>query len=54
MIKTKVDLLEGRLLSSQSKQALGSWKKGLIGWNKAGPPKNPLLFLLCKQAILLC
>jgi len=25
--------------------------KALIGWKKAGPPKKPLLFWSCKQAI---
>jgi len=42
MIKTKVAFLEGWLLSSQSE---------LIGWKKTSPPKKPLLFWSCKQAI---
>jgi len=40
MTKTKVAFLEGWLLSSQSEQ----FKKLLIGWKKAGPPKKPHLF----------
>jgi len=50
MIKTKVAFLEGRLLSSQSEH----YKKNSTGsdWlENAGPPKKPLLFWLCKQAI---
>jgi len=30
---------------------LKSYQKALIGWKKAGPPKKPLLFWSCKQAI---
>jgi len=41
MIKTKVAFLEGRLLSSQSKQFV---KLRLAGLEKAGPPKKPLSF----------
>jgi len=26
------------------------FKKALIGWNKAGPPKKPLWVWTCKQA----
>jgi len=43
MIKTKVDFLKGRLLSSQSEQS-EKFSKALIGWKKAGPPKRPFLF----------
>jgi len=43
MIKTKVAVLEGRLLSSQSEQ-LKNYSKILIGWKKAGLLKKPLLF----------
>jgi len=42
MIKTKVAVLEGRLLSSQSEQS-AKFSKTLIGWKKAGPPKRLLL-----------
>jgi len=50
MIKTKVAILEGRLLSSQSEQYENFWKSS--DWlEKAGPPKKPLLFWSCKQAI---
>jgi len=31
---------------------LKSIQKALIDWKKAGPPKKPLLFWSCKQAIL--
>jgi len=41
MIKTKVAFLEGRLLSCHN---LKSFQKALIGWGKASPPKEPLLF----------
>jgi len=49
MIKTKVAFLEGWLLSNQSEQSekfskIKSFQKSLIGWEKAGPPKKPLLF----------
>jgi len=43
MIKTKVAVLEGRLLSSQSEQS-EKLSKALIGWKKAGSSKNLLLF----------
>jgi len=43
MINTKVTILEGRLLSSQSKHS-EKFQKALIGWKKAGFPKEPLLF----------
>jgi len=43
MIKTKVAFLEGRLLSANQSN-LKSFQKALIGWIKAGLPKNPLLF----------
>jgi len=43
MIKTKVALLKGRLLSSQIEK-FKKYSKTLIGWIKAGPPKKPLLF----------
>jgi len=42
MIKTKVDFLKGRLLSSQSTQSEKFSKSP--DWLKAGPPKMPLLF----------
>jgi len=43
MIKTKVAFLEGRLLSSQSKQS-EKFSKSPDCWNKAGPLKKPLCF----------
>jgi len=43
MIKTKVAFLEGRLLSSQSKQ-FEKFSKSFDWLKKAGPPKKPLLF----------
>jgi len=33
------------------KNNLKSFQKALIGWKKAGLPKKPILFWLCKQAI---
>jgi len=43
MIKTKVAILEGRPLSSQSEQTENFFKS--LDWlEKAGPPKKPLLF----------
>jgi len=43
MIKTKVAFLEGRILSSQSEQSK-MFSKALIIWEKAGPPKQLVLF----------
>jgi len=42
MIKTKVALLEGRLLSSQS--VMKSFQKAQIGWKKA-----TFVLIICKQ-----
>jgi len=50
MIKTKVAFLKGRLLLNQPEQS-EKFSKSLIGWKKAGPSKQPLLFWSCKQAI---
>jgi len=41
MSKTKVAFLNGRLLSSHSKQF-----EALIGWKKAGPPKSHFVLLM--------
>jgi len=43
MIRAKVAFFEGQLLSNNQSN-LKSFKKALIGWKKAGPPKKPLLF----------
>jgi len=48
--QTKVAYLEGQLFFSQS-EFLKTFQTALTGWIKAGPPKKPLLFLSCKQAI---
>jgi len=42
MIKTKVALLDDFYSSNQSN--LKSIQRALIGWKKAGPSKQPLLF----------
>jgi len=42
MIKTKVAILKGRLLTSQSEQ-FKIIQKAPIGWKKVGPPKKPVL-----------
>jgi len=46
MIKTKAAFLEGHLLSSQSEQFEKVFKKGLIGWKKAGPSKKATFVLI--------
>jgi len=51
MIKTKVAFLETRLLSSLSEQ-FKKYSKSSDWLKKAGPPKKPLLFWSCKQAII--
>jgi len=43
MIKTKMAILEGRLLSCQSEQ-FKSFQEALSDWKKTGLPKKPLLF----------
>jgi len=43
MIKTKLALLKGRLLSSQLGN-LKSFQKALIGWKKADLPKSHFCF----------
>jgi len=55
MIKTKMAFLEGRVFPANQNN-LNSFLRALIGWKKSGPPKKPLLFWSCKQAIyeLLC
>jgi len=49
MIETKVDFLEGRLLSSQSVQS-EKFSKSSDWLEKSRPSKKPLLFWSCKQA----
>jgi len=44
MIKTKVDFLKERLLSSQSEQS-EKFSKSPDRLEKAGPPKKPLLVM---------
>jgi len=48
MIKTKVALLEGRLLSSQSEQ-FKNYSKSSDWMGKSRPSKKPLLFWSCKR-----
>jgi len=49
MIKTKVAFLEGRLLSSQSRQ-YEKFSKSPDWLEKSRSSKKPILFWLCKQA----
>jgi len=50
MIKTKVAFWRAGLYPANHSN-LKSFLKALIGLKKAGPPKKPLLFWSCKQAI---
>jgi len=43
--------MEVRLFSKHPKLFEYFFEIALIGWIKAGPPKKPLLFWSCKQAI---
>jgi len=49
MIKIKVAFLRADFYPANQSN-LKSVQKSLIGWIKAGPPKNPLLYCSCKQA----
>jgi len=51
MIKTKVAFFEGRPFFTPNRGFLKPFHISLIGCIKAGPPKKPLLFWSCKQAI---
>jgi len=51
MIKSKVFFWRAGF-SPANQSNLKSFRKALIGWKKAGPPKKPLVFWSCKQAIL--
>jgi len=49
MIKPKVAFWEAGSFPANQRH-LKNFYKAPIGWKKAGPPKKPLLFWLCKQA----
>jgi len=51
MIKTKVAFWRAVFFPA-NQSALNTFLITLIGWIKAGPPKKPLLFWSCKQAII--
>jgi len=53
MIKAKVDFWMAGFFPA-NRCFLKTFQIALIGWIKAGPPKKPLLFRSCKQAINIC